>query len=837
MSQQPGKRNDKSNTNNKTTAYWKKKHFYDKFKNNKAAGHKKIIDKKKRNPGHTPRLTQTTLTPSPYEGWKLYFDEELYSPSSDAAYKVKAFMKFFTNYLYDEDKTQQLDLIFSTKSLVIDFGYLKENEELLSECPSIADEITEQPHKIINCMGLAAYEVLTSMARYGTVNDHDVEEEDLYPFRKESLPKISVRISNYEPVIPLKSLKANYYGKLVAVHGTVVRVSNIKPLAVQMAFTCNTCGDMQVMRFLDGNYKVPNKCVSSECKGRSFSPDVSSKHTATVDWQTIRESGRVPRTVECELIGNIVSSCVPGDLVNVVGIVKIISSDEGRNKNKDKCMYLLYINVNHLENFSSKKKSLRSLNPINDNAAFSMKELFGISEIHGAENPFRLIVGSICPSIYGHEMVKAGLALALFGGRHKYLSDSNNIPVRGDPHMLVIGDPGLGKSQMLQAVANIAPRGVYVCGNTTTKSGLTVTLTKDGSTGNYSLEAGALVLADQGCCCIDEFDKMSNQHQALLEAMEQQSISIAKAGVTCSLPARTSVIAAANPVGGHYDLSKTVSENLKLGSALLSRFDLVFILLDKPDADMDSMISEHVMSLHSGIDSHGNVLQATVRRLSQRGDSQSELEAEESLVQTLKIRRGESFAAIPATLLRKNASVCIIYYQKYVSYTRLYVHPKLSKEAADILQEFYLNLRQQRYGSNITPITTRQLESLIRLTEARARLEMRVEATKQDALDVIEIMKNSMLDIFSDEYGRLDFQRSQNGSGMSSRSRGKRFIGILNNFAGREGKSIFSVQEMSKIARDASFDTANFDDLIYSLNNQGYLLKKGYRVYQLQTLN
>lgn len=163
-----------------------------------------------------------------------------------------------------------------------------------------------------------------------------------------------------------------------------------------------------------------------------------------------------------------------------------------------------------------------------------------------------------------------------------------------------MGDPGLGKSQMLQAAANLAPRGVYVCGNTTSTAGLTVSLSKETGSGDFALEAGALVLADQGCCCIDEFDKMGSQHNALLEAMEQQCVSLAKAGVVCSLPARTSILAAANPTGGHYNKAKTVSENLKMSSALLSRFDLVFILLDKPDEETDSILSEHVMALHSG---------------------------------------------------------------------------------------------------------------------------------------------------------------------------------------------------------------------------------------------
>lgn len=146
----------------------------------------------------------------------------------------------------------------------------------------------------------------------------------------------------------------------------------------------------------------------------------------------------------------------------------------------------------------------------------------------------------------------AGLSLALFGGVPKFQDDSNRIAIRGDPHVLIVGDPGLGKSQMLQAVSSISPRGVYVCGSYSSSSGLTVSLVREGGSGDHILEAGALILGDQGCCCIDEFDKMHQEHQSLLEAMEQQSICIAKAGVVCNLPARTSVIAAANPVGGHY---------------------------------------------------------------------------------------------------------------------------------------------------------------------------------------------------------------------------------------------------------------------------------------------
>ncbi|XP_059842238.1 DNA helicase MCM8 isoform X1 [Hypanus sabinus] len=778
-----------------------------------------------------PRPIQGTLNEFiPYKGWKLYFSEA-YSASSPFVQKIKAFEKFFTNHidLYDKDEIERKG------SILVDFKELVNDKDLSVLMPDLPNELRDMPEKLLDCLGLAVHQVITrDLEKQAAQLEQGLPSEETAIV---NVPFIHVRVYNYEPSTLLKNLRANCYGKYVSLRGTVVRVSNVKPFCTRMAFLCNTCGDIQSLPLPDGKYTLPTKCLAPDCRSRSFTPNRSSSLTVTVDWQSIklqelasddkREAGRIPRTIECELVQDLVDSCVPGDMVTVTGIVKVANSSEGKSKNKDdKCMFLLYIEANSISN-SKGRRNMVSEEVSGDSSSmeFTLKDLYAIQEIQAEENLLKLFVNSLCPAIYGHELVKAGLILALFGGCQKYVDDKNRIPVRGDPHVLIVGDPGLGKSQLLQAICNIAPRGVYVCGNTTTTSGLTVTLSRDSGSGDFALEAGALVLGDQGICCIDEFDKMGNQHQALLEAMEQQSISLAKAGIVCNLPARTSILAAANPVGGHYSKAKTVSENLKMGSALLSRFDLVFILLDTPNEDHDNLISEHVMALHAG--KNAVFSGATVSRQSTQDLNGSFLEnaSDRPLSDRLKVSSGENFDPVPHQLLRK-----------YVGYARHYVCPKLSAEAAQVLQEFYLELRRQNQGPDSTPITTRQLESLIRLTEARARLELRETASKCDAEDVVDIMKHSLLDTFSDEFGRLDFQRSQHGSGMSKRSQAKRFVAALNRIAERTCRTIFEFNQLKEIAREVQIQVSDFEGFVHSLNDQGYLLKKGARLYQLQTM-
>ncbi|KAJ8538310.1 hypothetical protein K7X08_014850 [Anisodus acutangulus] len=654
--------------------------------------------------------------------------------------------------------------------------------------------------------------------------------------------KINIRLHNYpQSMIALKNLKAAYIDRLVSVRGTVVKVSTVKPLVMQMSFACTKCGTSITRDFPDGKFSPPPVCELHGCKCRTFNPIRSTARI--IDFQKIRiqellksehhEEGRVPRTVECELTEDLVDACIPGDIVTVTGIIRVINNymdiGGGKSKGKNQGLYYLYLEVVSITN--SKSQSTPEGAQDNSNAratelfdlySFSPKDLEFIvkfSEEHGSD-VFRQILQSICPSIYGHELVKAGITLALFGGVRKHSMDQNKVPVRGDIHVIIVGDPGLGKSQLLQAAASISPRGIYICGNATTNAGLTVAVVKDPLTGDYAFEAGAMVLADRGLCCIDEFDKMSAEHQALFEAMEQQCVSVAKAGLVASLSARTSVLAAANPVGGHYNRAKTVNENLKMSGALLSRFDLVFILLDKPDEVLDKRLSEHIMSLHAKSVEQPPLAKRLCPALLDVREIDMNIK-QGSLVARLRLdpKKDSGFVPLPGPLLRK-----------YIAYARTYISPRMTKPAADILQKFYLKLRDHNTSGDGTPITARQLESLVRLAEARARVDLREEITEQDAMDVVEIMKESLYDKYVDEHGFVDFGRS---GGMSQQKEAKRFLSALHKQSELQQKDCFSISEIYSLADWIGLRVPDIDTFVDNLNSVGYLLKKGPKTYQV----
>lgn len=609
----------------------------------------------------------------------LYFPRTVFTVENGWLNLISQLILFFSSPAGRHLSSQALDDGRGIFILSIDFQQFRK----ICDQHEFYIMLEENPKVALRCMSAAIHQVMRTK----------------WANNLEDVRKILVRLHNYsESMLVLKNLKAAYIDKLVSVRGTVVKVSTVKPLVVQMSFDCAKCKSNITRIFPDGKFSPPSFCELDGCKSKTFSPVRSTAEA--IDFQKIRlqeltksddhEEGRVPRTVECELTEDLVDACIPGDVVTVTGIIRVINNymdiGGGKSKSKNQGFYYLYLEAVSIKN-SKSQSTPEELQDSNSNAratelldlfSFSPRDLEFIVKFSGecGSDVFRQILQSICPSIYGHELVKAGITLALFGGVRKHSKDQNKVPVRGDIHVIVVGDPGLGKSQLLQAAAAVSPRGIYVCGNATTKAGLTVAVVRDSMTNDYAFEAGAMVLADGGLCCIDEFDKMSAEHQALLEAMEQQCVSIAKAGLVASLSARTSILAAANPVGGHYNRAKTVNENLKMSAALLSRFDLVFILLDKPDEILDKRVSEHIMSLHAGCGERASAAKGlrkdisplTLKNVAMENDGKGGGGSKhESLVSRLRLDKAKDgdFVPLPGQLLRK-----------YIAYARTFVFPR-----------------------------------------------------------------------------------------------------------------------------------------------------------------
>ncbi|KAL6610353.1 hypothetical protein ACP70R_040322 [Stipagrostis hirtigluma subsp. patula] len=761
--------------------------------------------------GHQPGgRAMANITPRALTAvWPIYFPGERESSASD--YKPHLVVDLFGYFstVAGHLLSRAEDHSGGIFSLPIDFQQLQDLSEFTKT------KLEEYPKETLLCMGAAAHLVLCLNEKF----------------------KINIRLYNYmEKTIRLKNLKAASIKKLVTVRGTVVKLSTVKPLVLQLDFRCMKCAKKITRVFCDGKFSPPTSCILQGCKSRTFTPERST--AKLIDFQKIRiqelasadnhEEGQVPRTVECELTEDLVDCCIPGEIVTVTGIVNVLNSytdvGGGKYKSRSQGLYYLYLEAVSVRNLKSQAvldQDIQGSGTFDYQTCLERGLVFACEykKAYGAD-VFCRILHSFCPAIYGHELVKAGITLALFGGVQKNSLDQNKVPIRGDIHVVVVGDPGLGKSQLLQAAAVVSPRGIYVCGNTTTKAGLTVTVVKDSMTNDYAFEAGAMVLADRGICCIDEFDKMSAEHQALLEAMEQQCVSVAKAGLVASLSARTSVLAAANPAGGHYDRAKTVNENLKMSAALLSRFDLVFILLDKPDELLDKRVSDHIIALHSNDGNH-RTSNKRARTVSQGNVYPGFRVDGNSLASRLRLHpeKDKGFAPLAAQLLRK-----------YISYARENVFPRMSKAAADILRSFYLELRDARTSVDGTPITARQLESLVRLAEARARVDLREEVTAEDAKDVVEIMKESLFDKYIDEHGSVDFTRS---SGMSKQKEAMRLVRALNEQSQSQQKDCFSVAEIKNLADKINLRVPDIDAVLESLNYAGYLLNKGSRMCQL----
>jgi len=750
--------------------------------------------------------------PGTLSGWKYYFPDN--ENSNDRQKFSSTIWHIYELVMNSEDvllNDHVKNSILQEGKIELRFPVLKEtllqiakntqDRQMFEFASCLENFLFTNPVTLINVIGCAYFQAVFS-GKFAFASQLDQK-------------KLHVRISDYAIETKLKHLNSSKVGRFVKVIGNCIRVGAIKPLVRSMHFKCNICGAEKTQQFKEGRYTVP---LCMECnKNARMNPDKD--RITVVDWQKIKiqeipKKGRdqIPRSMQVDLYDDLVDCCIPGDVIEVSGIVRAVRTDLG-GRDKNRSVYVLYLEANNVEKAMASKSS--SSEEGGGGHSFSKKDYLFIREVCTQLDRngelFRTLVHSIAPHISGQNLVKAGLLLALMGGTKR---TQHGMAIRSDIHVIMVGDPGMGKSQLLKSVINIAPRGVYVCGNSTTGGGLTATV----SGADGGLEAGALVLSDQGVCCIDEFDKMKEKHGSLLEAMEQQSISIAKCGAVCTLASRTSVIAAGNPVNGHYDKSKSVAENLNIDPALISRFDIIFLLKDTQNKNRDKMLSEHIFSMHRKRTGNANTDNFSgYKELRRRPDMYKDFK---SLHDRLALANGEKIDNIPASLLRK-----------YIAYAREHVHPSLSPEAKKIIKDFYLSLRQKRQSVDDTPITTRQLCSMIRMCEARARAELREVVTDQDARDVVEITQESLVDMFEDEHGCMDFTRGKSGlSGMKAVNEIRRRL--LN----------YGPPDRMIPKRDLNTIICNVDprgrermqDYIQKLNSLGIILMKGNNKFQIQ---
>lgn len=523
--------------------------------------------------------------------------------------------------------------------------------------------------------------------------------------------RVYVRFKNLPEPLPLRKIGSDQLNRLVSFDGIVVRATPVQPLLKEAAFQCS-CGEITPQPQHGHFIRRPLRCKNDSCR-REKGFELLVEKSTFLDSQGFRVQerpedlppGQLPRFIEVMALDDIVDAARPGDRVKITGVVGAkpeFIPGKGRLR-----VFTTFVDANHIETVGKETGEV-DISPEDEK---KIKELAKREFIH------KDLIDSIAPSIYGYEDIKEAIVYLLFGGVTK--NTPEGVPIRGDIHVLLVGDPGTAKSQMLRYVARISPRGLYTSGRGTTAAGLTAAVLRE-KAGGMVLEAGALVLADKGMASVDEIDKMRDEDRiAMHEMMEQQTVSVAKGGIVATLNARASILAAANPKLGRYEDRLTVSENINIPIVILSRFDLIFIQKDRPAKDLDEALSEHILKVHR---SAGTAITPP----------------------------------IPAELLRK-----------YISYAKTRVHPRLSEEAVKRLRDFYLKMREAsggELGESPIAITARQLEALVRLAEARAKAALRETVTAMDAEAAIKIMDKSLRDVgAAKEEGLVDIDTIMTG--------------------------------------------------------------------------